>query len=80
MYDYADIRTVLTVPVQCAGAEDDIDIAVTIEVTIDPEAEQAWVDGVRREDGEHVSPLDGVFSAAEAWVEKRAEYILRGDI
>jgi hypothetical protein len=80
MYDYTDIRTVLTVPVQCAGAEDEIDVAVTIQVTIDQEAKQVWVDIVKREDGERVALIDPVFGCAEAWIEKRAEDILRGDI
>jgi hypothetical protein len=71
MYDYADIRTVLTV--------NDDDIEVVIEVTIDPQTEQVWVDIVRR-DGAQVALIDPVFGVAEEWVEKRAEYILRGDI
>lgn len=80
MLTYIDIPTTLTVPVSCAGAEDEIDLDVTIEVTVDPEAEQVWVENVLRDDGEHVSSVDGVFLAAEQWVDRRAEIILRGDI
>jgi hypothetical protein len=80
MLTYIDIPTTLTVPVSCAGAEDEIDLAVVIAVTVDQEAEQAWVETVHRDDGASVSPLDSVFLEAEAWVDRRVEFILRGDI
>ena len=80
MLTYIDIPTTLTVPVSCAGAEDEIDLAVTIEVTVDEDAEQNWVENVHRDDGARVSSIDGVFLAAEAWVDDRVESILRGEI
>jgi hypothetical protein len=77
---YYDKRTVLTVFASCAGMEDYIDLAVTIEITVDHEADEAWVEGVKRKDGEHVSQLDGVFGAAEAWLDSHYDDALRGEL
>jgi len=76
MIEHIDIRHTFSVPVFSAGAEDDIDLDVVLEVAMDDAGDEVWLEGVRRLDGAPVSTFDSLFMAAETWVDEMAGAIL----
>lgn len=79
--DRYDAQVTLTVPVSCAGMEDEIDIKTRIELVVDPDNEEAWIENVwNEESGEHASALDAHFAEAEAWLDRNYETVLRGEL
>jgi hypothetical protein len=72
MMQYHDINTALTV------GPDEADVRVTIELT--RAGSDIWVEGVVAPGGGHATPNSDLFQAAEDWLERRYEDILRGDV
>ena len=69
---YYDINTTLTV------GTDEADVRTTIHLT--RSGGDIWVEGVSGPDGSRVSPNRDLFRAAEAWLDRRYEDILQGQV
>ena len=72
MKQYYDINTTLTV-----GA-DEADVRATINLT--RSGGDIWIEGVSGPDGVRAETNSDLFRAAEAWLERRYEDILQGQV
>ena len=75
MHEYLSKKISLQVPVSSAGAEDWIEVEVSLDITANPSDEDAWLE-CAQVDGRPIGPSSTEFSYAEGWVEDHLGEIL----